>query len=60
MSDTETSCLDYIMVCGFRGMKSDMMKQYYLDNGVEERLIDNSVNLLNKIENELEDWEWVI
>lgn len=55
MSDTETTCLDYIMECGIRGMKSDMMKQYYLDNGVEERLIDNSVNLLNKIENELED-----
>ena len=55
MSNTETTCLDYIMECGIRGMESDMMKQYYLENGVEERLIDNSINLLNKIENVLED-----
>lgn len=55
MSDIETTCLDYIMECGIRGIESDMMKQYYLENGVEKRLIDNSINLLNEAEKILED-----
>lgn len=55
MSDIETTCLDYIMECGISGTESDTMKRYYLENGVPEKLIDNSINLLNEIETELGD-----
>lgn len=53
MSDTETSCLDYLMDCGISGREEDIMKRYYLEHGVSEEMIDNATNLLNSVEKEL-------
>lgn len=53
MSDTETTCLDYLMDCGISGREEDIMKQYYLERGISEEMIDNAANLLNSVEKAL-------
>lgn len=50
MSDTETTCLDYLMDCKITGMEEDILKQYYLEHGISEKMIDNATNLLNGVE----------
>lgn len=51
MNDLETTCLDYIMESGIRGMEECIIKQHYLENGVSEEKIENAERLLNAAEN---------
>lgn len=55
MRDTETTCLDYLMDCRVSGREEDIMKQYYLERGVSEEMIDNATNLLNGVEKVLNE-----
>lgn len=55
MSDTETTCLDYLMDCRISGREEDIMKRYYLEHGVSEEMIDNATNILNGVEKALNE-----
>lgn len=50
MSETETTCFDYLMDCRISGREEDIMKRYYLERGISEEMIDNTANLLNSVE----------
>lgn len=55
MSKTETTCLDYLMDYRITGREEKITKQYYLEHGVSEEMIDNATNLLNGIEKSLNE-----
>ena len=42
MSDTESTCIDYIMRCGIRGRESEQIDQYYKERGVSDEMIENA------------------
>lgn len=53
MNGTETTCLDYLMDYRIAGREEEITKQYYLEHGVSEEMIDNATNFLNGIEKAL-------
>lgn len=42
MSETETTCLGYLMNCRIAGREEEIIKQHYLEYGVSEEMIDNA------------------
>lgn len=50
MSDTETTCLDYLMDCRISDREEDIMKRYYLERGVSEEMIDNADKAISALE----------
>lgn len=50
MGEMETTCLDYIMRCGIRGMEDDIVKQYYLERGASQEHVDNAVKAVETLE----------
>lgn len=50
VNETETTCLDYLEECRISGMEEDIMKKYYLEQGVSEEMIEKAEELLNKLE----------
>lgn len=42
MSDTESTCLDYIMQCGIKGRESEQINQYYKERGILDEMLENA------------------
>lgn len=47
---TESTCLDYLEECRIGSTEEDVIKQYYLEQGAPEEMIDKAAELLNKLE----------
>lgn len=50
MGEMDTTCLDYMMNCGIRGMEEDIIKQYYLERGASQEQLDNAVKAMETLE----------
>lgn len=50
MSEMETTCLDYIMRCGIRGMEDIQAYNWYLEQGYDKRLLDNADKKFKELE----------
>lgn len=48
--ETETTCLDHLEECRIRGREEDIIKQYYLEQGVPEEELGKGIEMLNKLE----------
>lgn len=48
--ETETTCLDYLEECKINGMETEIIKQYYREQGVPEEELGKGIELLNKLE----------
>lgn len=50
MNNAERTCLDDMENSRIRGREKDIFKQIYMENGILEEYIDNTIKLLDEIE----------
>lgn len=49
-NNTETTCFDYLMKYGIRGMEFKQTKQYYKERGVSGEMIDNAEKAISALQ----------